>query len=378
MPYVIIENFSGGLDLRRLPAVSTPGSLLELTNAHITRGGEIEKRKAFATSSSLPSGTHGLAADDEELWVFGSAPNPSMPSGINYQRLQHPDGHSMVRVHSWDLYGGRFYVAAEFSNGDILHFYDGERVENWFDGKARGGFTVAESSDKSGTRSSVGLFLFHDSRDLDVRVFANNPDDPNEPLNLTGGVVSILETDSVITYSEKIRDAVNANSSETGISAQTFIIGGARIEFYPTDTLENFDGRTLWFRIQEPGVFTIDPQADPISSICTGSGSCSNNFTLQPNVNAGYSPFSFLWEIVDTGGTNVTLSNETAENPTLTVSAPTPDVDCQTRWVTIKLTVTDDETNELNKTFSVASIHCSPNISSARSMDPSLGFPEQQ
>ena len=47
MPYILVEDFRGGLDTRRMNVTATPGTLVTLENAHITRGGEIEKRPAF-------------------------------------------------------------------------------------------------------------------------------------------------------------------------------------------------------------------------------------------------------------------------------------------------------------------------------------------
>jgi len=53
MPYLVVENFNGGLDTRRHVLVSKPGTLAQLTDAHVTRGGEIEKRKAFVPSRAI-------------------------------------------------------------------------------------------------------------------------------------------------------------------------------------------------------------------------------------------------------------------------------------------------------------------------------------
>ena len=47
MPYILVEDFRGGLDARRTNVTAPPGSLVTLTNAHITRGCELEKRPAF-------------------------------------------------------------------------------------------------------------------------------------------------------------------------------------------------------------------------------------------------------------------------------------------------------------------------------------------
>lgn len=70
--YLLIENFNSGLDSRRMALTSRPGTLQRLENAHITRGGEIEKRKAFDAIASLPNGTFGLHSANGALWVFGS------------------------------------------------------------------------------------------------------------------------------------------------------------------------------------------------------------------------------------------------------------------------------------------------------------------
>ena len=47
MPYVIVEDFAGGVDVRKGETTAPPGTARSIVNAHITRGGEIEKRKAF-------------------------------------------------------------------------------------------------------------------------------------------------------------------------------------------------------------------------------------------------------------------------------------------------------------------------------------------
>ena len=70
MPYVLVEDFRGGLDSRRTNVTSVPGSLVQLTNAHITRGGEIEKRRAFVKLADLPSDTLGLAAAGGQIYTF--------------------------------------------------------------------------------------------------------------------------------------------------------------------------------------------------------------------------------------------------------------------------------------------------------------------
>lgn len=134
MPYLVVDNFSGGLDGRRHVLSSKDGTLAILKNAHITRGGEIEKRKAFAQFASLPANTFGLETTADAIYVFGSAAAPSMPAGVTYQRLQHPANLSMTKVVWSTVYGGKPFVIAEFSNGNRLCFWDGAVVGDWFIG----------------------------------------------------------------------------------------------------------------------------------------------------------------------------------------------------------------------------------------------------
>lgn len=143
MGTIWIKEFVGGLDTRRMPETTSGGVLVRADNGHISRGGEFEKRAAFVPRFTLPAGTAGLAATRIGLYVFGHGPAPTMPTGVYYQRLQHPNGFSVLtRILSWDLYAGKLYVVAEFGDGSVLHFYDGVRVTDWFDGRARGNFTV--------------------------------------------------------------------------------------------------------------------------------------------------------------------------------------------------------------------------------------------
>jgi hypothetical protein len=134
MAYLVIENFVGGLDTRRHILTSKPGSVVELRNAHVTRGGEVEKRKIFELYRTLPAGTFGLNVCGNKLFTFGSQ-NLSVPSPIQYRRLQHPDTiFPMTKLVSFTTYSGKPFVIAEFSDGNRYAFYDGVIVDDWVTG----------------------------------------------------------------------------------------------------------------------------------------------------------------------------------------------------------------------------------------------------
>ena len=162
MPYILVEDFRGGLDTRRMNVTATPGTLVTLENAHITRGGEIEKRPAFVELANLPSNTTGLAASGGQIYVFGDAAEssvtfaPGTPSNINYIRLQHPSGEALTDILSVDFYNGQVYAAAQFSDGRIYHFFDGTRITDWFDGRARA--TIEITGGTNGGTNATATF----------------------------------------------------------------------------------------------------------------------------------------------------------------------------------------------------------------------------
>lgn len=133
MAYLIIEDFKGGLDVRKSAFTAPPGSLRVLDNAHLTRGGEIEKRKALVEFGTLPADTFGLHAVLGELYVFGTiAPPDDMPTGVNYQQLVlDTPGPTITRIVSATNFRGKIQVLAKFSDDSYHMFYDGAEVTDF-------------------------------------------------------------------------------------------------------------------------------------------------------------------------------------------------------------------------------------------------------
>ena len=141
MPYVLVEDFKAGIDTRRTSVTSVPGSLYGLndagvaglTNAHITRGGEIEKRRAFKLWATLPANTHGLAAGGGRVYVFADCHSgrPSMtgqPEELSVIKMEsrykgNVGEEDMAGILSVDFFDGKPYAAVEFEDGRINHFW---------------------------------------------------------------------------------------------------------------------------------------------------------------------------------------------------------------------------------------------------------------
>lgn len=147
-----IEDFRRGVDVRKAPFTAPLDSLRECNNAHITRGGEIEKRSRFREVSPVHEDIHGLHLLEDQLYVFGSVEDPGadLSSAVRYQRLVHPEDKSirMERILDTESFDGKIYAIAEFEDGTIFHYYDGKRVEAWDD--------IAETvADKSGVAETL-------------------------------------------------------------------------------------------------------------------------------------------------------------------------------------------------------------------------------
>jgi hypothetical protein len=151
--YFILEDFRLGQDSRKSPTTAAPGTLLTLVNGHITRGGDLEVRKSLVSTYELPTGTFGLGAVGGALYVFGSAPDPGVPSGITYQRLEHPSGSAMTQVLDVNIFDSKLYVVAKFADDSIQHFYDGTLIDDFTDGKARGSFATSRAAPTARART---------------------------------------------------------------------------------------------------------------------------------------------------------------------------------------------------------------------------------
>ena len=132
MPYSLVADFRAGVDRTRPIYASEPGTIWSGINGHLTRGGDFEVSKKFVNKYALPvAGTFGLKATATALYTFGSTADPGVPTGVTYQRLEHPTGVGMTRLLSAELYSGLIYAIAEYGDDAVHHFYNGTRITDW-------------------------------------------------------------------------------------------------------------------------------------------------------------------------------------------------------------------------------------------------------
>jgi len=260
MSTIWVQEFTGGLDTRRLPETTVGGVLIKARDGHITRGGEFEQRAAFVKTHDLPAGTIGLAFSLTGPVVFGSAAPPALPSGIAYQRLQHPDGLALASVPSTDLYAGKLYAVGVFSDGSRFHFYDGVRVADWFDGRARASVTVGGSGDQTATQATAYADVLGGAAAPDPPV-ADQPTDTISSITVAGVPIiggPIQHTGNNVTTATAVAAAINAFSSTPDYTATA---SGVRVTV----------------RAATPGAAV---NGQPISVVTTGNFTVGNGVTF--------------------------------------------------------------------------------------------------
>ena len=231
MPYILVEDFKGGIDTRRTVVTSVPGSCVTLTNAHITRGGEIEKRRAFKLWATLPADTHGLAAGGGRVFVFGSANTTlasTLPPSLSYVRFQHSDtSTAMTDILGLDFFEGTVYASAQFADGVIYHYWDEyvgsatptNRIDDWYEARARTSFTVTGGT-ATGTAATATFT---------VTGGTSNPGNQLTYLRINDVDIldgPILHTGSNDTTADAIEAAIDAKTSSPNYTAS---VSGAAV-----------------------------------------------------------------------------------------------------------------------------------------------------
>ena len=115
-----------GMTRLRNKGGASPDSLYELLNGYVTNSRSCKIRPGavidgvFATTN-----TRGLLAYNDKLWVFAHTVVAVPSSKYQLAVLRHPNNSSLTikRIHFATIYVGAIYVVAEFSNGEIFHYW---------------------------------------------------------------------------------------------------------------------------------------------------------------------------------------------------------------------------------------------------------------
>ncbi len=234
--YQVITDFRGGLDARKFKLALPPGTLTELVNGHITSGGEIEKRKAFA-ATTLPAGTFGACPVPAGIMVFGSssaAAIGAMPTGFFYTQLIHPDGATAMSAAVSSVLNGDYpFVVARFADGKSFAYYNGVLVNDFTSGLVMAHLNTnvllaaafTNVVNQSGSYTAV----------QDANPNDNKFDTFSQPGNSYAATVSIASTSNITVTSTNDSDFTGAVLTATnGLNAVTgakLMIGGKDYTF---------------------------------------------------------------------------------------------------------------------------------------------------
>ena len=128
-----ITDFKEGLDVRKTPLTAPGGSLRILENAVINQGGEIEKRKAFVLTTTLPSQYLYLFGQAYSLHAFCVGSAPAIPQGntpvpIVAHSLQAPAA-QIIALIDVETFNDKFFVCCHDASLNTYCWYDGLLVK---------------------------------------------------------------------------------------------------------------------------------------------------------------------------------------------------------------------------------------------------------
>ncbi len=120
----VLTTVKGGITRLRTKGAALKDTLFDLLNGYVTAARTVRVRPGTFLTETLPTGTVGLVAFEGNLHVFSHNLVSNIPSGFVLDVLKSPDGDlAITTIHFAEPFMGALYVAAEFSNGRIYHFW---------------------------------------------------------------------------------------------------------------------------------------------------------------------------------------------------------------------------------------------------------------
>jgi hypothetical protein len=128
-----LSTANAGMTRLRTKGNAAPNTLYDLLNGYITLSGTIKPRPGSTLDISLPADTAGLVSHKCRLYVFKHEPDTtSNPDKYVVAVLRHPTDptQTVAKIHFASPFMGFLYVAAEFSDGNVWHYWL-EELDPW-------------------------------------------------------------------------------------------------------------------------------------------------------------------------------------------------------------------------------------------------------
>lgn len=128
-----LSTANAGMTRLRYKGGASPETLYDLLNGYITLAGTIRPRPGTQTDIVLPEDTKGLVAHRCRLYTFNHEPAvTSNPDKYVVAALRHPSDPTVKlrQIHFASPFMGFLYVAAEFEDGNVWHYWL-EELDEW-------------------------------------------------------------------------------------------------------------------------------------------------------------------------------------------------------------------------------------------------------
>lgn len=132
-----LSTANAGMTRLRVKGNAQAATLYDLLNGYITLAGTIKPRPGSVVDTVLPANTKGLATHKCKLYVFSSTPVVMTDPDYVNAVCRHPSDPTVqiLQIHFADAYMGFLYVAVEFEDGQIWHYWL-EELDAWSSGTA--------------------------------------------------------------------------------------------------------------------------------------------------------------------------------------------------------------------------------------------------
>ena len=128
---VTLSAAKGGINRLRIKGGASAETLYDLENGYVDASGVIRSRPGVPNVVTLPAGTKGLCAYAGKLIVFSHTAKviPASTPTVECEIVIHPISPDLPlqEIHFAGPILGYLYVVAEFSNGDVYHYW----LQSW-------------------------------------------------------------------------------------------------------------------------------------------------------------------------------------------------------------------------------------------------------